>query len=160
MLLDAPLFCTVVRLRCHERFAAKHIEQMQIVHKNRWKWKAQYTEQAAYNALEVLTDVGYDDNKWDVLESTVVLGDTSVNAPPWGTALLVLFGNLHCAVIVASTFIHSHHELHGGFEAMCLPHNASFSLCEMAGNDALAGVDTRLFYIRLNLDALQRFAKV
>lgn len=151
--IHAPLLCTAIRLQCSDDFAASHILRKAAkhhTHDRTRRFQHFSAEQTAYHGLHLLTGVRYDENAWEIIDSTVVMGDAAVGRVDDNVALLVLFGSLHCALIVEHAFVQSCYVNNAGFPARAVPHATDIALCDLAGMPALATVDTELIYIKLD----------
>lgn len=158
----APLFCTAIRLRCSEYFAAKHTLVRYRVVKSpilRKKFQCFCSEQTAYHGLELLTGINYNQNGWEIVDATVIRGDATVERVKKNTALLIFFGNVHCALIVEDIFVQSYYDYNGGFPARAVPHDTEMPLCELAGMSSLAMEDTELLYITVDPQRVAIYAE-
>lgn len=107
-------------------------------------------EQTVYHGLHLLTGVSHDENAWEIIDSTVVMGNAAVGKVDDNVALLVLFGSVHCALIAETAFVQSYYANNAEFPTRAVPHATDIALCDLAGMPALATVDTELIYIQLD----------
>ena len=159
--LAAARLCLAIASTSINKYASKTLrrESCKYMHTDEINtWKCTSSAQTAYHAVELLTNVSYDDSMWTVVDARVVCAYSVVERPEDNIGVLALYGdNDHHAFFVNGVVIQSRYSPNDSSLAHHVPHETYLTLSELSGNIVADDMDVELIYIKLDASRLSRF---